>query len=72
MLLQESWEKFYDDYYNSIKSKTDFRLFELASDCGLIYYNQEFIFDSHLDTPNLFPEIFDYWMKKEIADMYRR
>lgn len=72
MLLQESWEKFYDDYYNGIKSKTDFRLFELASDCGLIYSNQEFIFDSHLDTPNLFPEIFDYWMKKEIADMYRR
>ena len=24
MLLQESWEKFYDDYYNGIKSKTDF------------------------------------------------
>ena len=72
MSLQESWEKFYDGYYNGVKSNQDFRLFELASDCSLIYYNQEFIFDSHLDTPTLFPEIFDYWMKKEIADMYRK
>lgn len=70
--LQESWESFYEGYYNGIKNNKEFRLHDLASDCGLIYYNQEFIFDSHLDTPNLFPEIFDYWMKKEIASMYRR
>ena len=70
--LQESWEKFYDRYYIGIKNNQEFWLHELASDCGLIYYNQEFIFDSHLDTPNLFPEIFDYWMKKEIADMYMK
>lgn len=70
--LQESWERFYDGYYIGIKNNKELRLHELASDCGLIYYNQEFIFDSHLDTPNLFPEIFDYWMKKEIADMYRK
>lgn len=72
MSLQESWEKFYDGYYSEIKKNKEFRLHELASDCNLIYYNQEFIFDSYLDTPKLFPEIFDYWMKKEIADMYRR
>ena len=72
MPLQESWEKFYDGYYFGMKNNSEFRLHELASDCDLICYNQEFIFDSHFDTPNLFPEIFDYWMKKEIADMYRR
>lgn len=70
--LQNAWIKFYDDYYNALKKHNDFYLWEIASSCGLLYFNQEFIFDVHFDTPNIFPQIFKRWIYQELYEWYQK
>lgn len=70
--LQNAWIKFYDSYYSAMKNHEDFYLWRIASSCDLLYFNQEFIFDAHFDTPNLFPEIFKRWIYQELFEWYKK
>ncbi|UKK47846.1 hypothetical protein L6475_11580 [Prevotella sp. E9-3] len=70
--LQNAWIKLYSNYYSALKKNEDFYLWKIASSCGLLYFNQEFIFDAHFDTPNLFPGIFKRWIYQELAEWYRK
>ena len=71
--LQNSWNNFYKKYCDSMlkrENNEDKGICAIAQSCNLIYYEQEFIFDVHYDTPNLFPELFEQWTNDELTQMY--
>ena len=71
--LQSSWSDFYKKYCDSLlkqENNEDMGICAIAQSCNLIYYEQEFIFDVHYDTPNLLPELFEQWTNEELAKMY--
>ena len=69
--LQNAWFSFYKNLFKTWENKEQYFFCNLAESCGLLYFNQDFIFDIHYDTPNLFPELFDLWIKMNVAEMYR-
>ena len=71
--LQSSWSDFYKKYCDSLLKREDCEdkgICAIAQSCNLIYYEQEFIFKVHYDTPNLLPELFEQWTNDELTKMY--
>lgn len=66
--LEKVWLNFYENYMNSMKE--DYGLNKLSQSSGLIYYTQEFIFDTYYDLANQDPELFDFLRKKELYEMF--
>lgn len=65
--LIEAWHTYYSQY-ESISIR-EFGLHKLAQKSGLIYYNQDFIFDAHYDLANKDPELFNKIRDIELNDM---
>lgn len=69
--LQSQWSNFFNRFFSSFKTGSQENICETAISCKLIYYNQDFVFDVHYDTPNLFPELFEQWINLNMAEMYK-
>ena len=65
--LEEGWLNFYKNYAHLSK---DYGFCNLAQSSGLIYYNQEFIFDAYFDLSNKDPDLFEFLRKRERYEMY--
>lgn len=69
--LQNKWSDFYRLCLQTLCEHNKQSICQIAQLCGLIYYNQEFIFDVHYDTPNLYPELFERWKHNNLTEMYK-
>jgi len=67
--LEELWVSFYKEYSSAIQLDCGFS--KLAQRVGLIYYNQDFIFDVYYDLANKDPELFVHLRNREMAAMYK-
>lgn len=67
--LVNSWNTFYTKFIESLTQ--DYGLHKLVQKSGLIYYNQDFIFDVHFDLVNKDPELFTIFRNKEMYEMYK-
>lgn len=67
--LEDSWCTFYTKFTEY--ASQDYGLHNLAQESGLIYYNQDFIFDSYFDLANKNPELFSEMRDRELYEMYK-
>ena len=70
--LQNMWSDFYQLYLKSLCEGNRETICSMAISSGLIYYSQEFIFDVHYDTQNLYPNLFEEWMNNNLAKMIKK
>ena len=67
--LQAQWSNFYNRFFLSLNKGSQDSICESAVSNKLVYYNQDFVFDVHYDTPNLYPELFEQWINTNMFEM---
>ena len=68
--LQNAWFSFYNSFYKMLRDHTFDGYCQLALSCGLIYYEQEFVFDAYFNLHRISPEMFDQQIINDLVGMY--